>query len=110
MSERKICLYDSSIHKFSYSSFRMEFEHSMYGGKVIIVCEPDGEKIRVIEMLSESEAAMSYYTDDYGRSGELFTHKINQSFEELRVNDGWRIFGSGFNYTTKSNSVIFVCR
>jgi hypothetical protein len=88
----------------------MEFEHSVYGGNVMLICEPAGDKIKVLRMVSDSRAAIEYYSGDYFIENGSYVVEINQSFGELLVNGGWKISGEGFDLVTGGKTKIYVCR
>lgn len=109
--DKFVCLETAKgIEKVSASSFELEFDHSIYGGKVTLSASVFGEKILVEEIRSGDEASISYYTDLYILKDGRFVSKIKEEREELIVNDGWKLRFKNGEIITKDLTKIFVCR
>lgn len=72
----------------------LEFRHSIYGKPVRVTYEVFDNCLRPVELSSESEAVVSYYTDNYfyDKNKKIFLARIDYGcVEKIRINENWLI-------------------
>jgi hypothetical protein len=87
-------------------NFTLTFVHSIYGGQIYVTYKITRDGFIPLEISSNDEASISYYTDDYTYNGTMFVSKLKGiSLKKMFIDEGWSIIINGQKYKLNGGKV-----